>query len=51
MEDMKLQEIKKKAIEEHIPILMDDTLAEIQKQIAGRKMKDILEIGTACRIF
>ena len=42
-----LEEIKKKALEEHIPIIMDDTLEVIDKIIKEEKPKRILEIGTA----
>lgn len=45
------QEIKEKAIENHIPIIMDDTLEEIKKNINGKSLDRILEIGTAVRIF
>ena len=47
MDSVIFNQIKKKALEEHIPIIMDDTLevvAEILKEI---KPKKILEIGTA----
>lgn len=43
----KLEKIKKKAIEEHVPIIMDDTLDTITKIVGNRKFKRILEIGTA----
>ena len=43
----KLEEIKIKALEEHIPIIMDDTLEVIEKEIKELKPKAILEIGTA----
>ena len=39
--------IKEKALEEHIPIIMDDTLEEISKYLLDLKPKKILEIGTA----
>ena len=42
-----LEEIKKKALEDHIPILMDDTLEVIEKIIKDEKPKRILEVGTA----
>ena len=44
---MKLYEIKKKASENHIPIIMDDTLEVIEKVMINIKPKRILEIGTA----
>ena len=43
----KLEEIKKKALNEHIPIIMDDTLEVIEKTLQEKKPKAILEIGTA----
>lgn len=43
----KLEEIKIKALEECIPIIMDDTLEVIEKEIKELKPKAILEIGTA----
>ena len=46
-----LNAIKQKALEEHIPIIMDDTLETIKKYIANCKLNSILEIGTAVRIF
>lgn len=42
-----IEEIKKKAIEEHIPIIMDDTLKEVEKVLKEIKPKNMLEIGTA----
>ncbi len=42
-----LEKIKKEAIEEHIPIIMDDTLEKIEEIVGDRKFKRILEIGTA----
>lgn len=39
--------IKQKALEEHIPIIMDDTLKEIEKILKELKPNKILEIGTA----
>lgn len=39
--------IKQKALENHIPILMDDTLEAISKILKENKPKNILEIGTA----
>ena len=44
---MNLEEIKKKALEEHIPIILDDTLELIKYIMAKKKPKRILEIGTA----
>ena len=42
-----LQKIKEKALEEHIPIIMDDTLEVIDKILTKLKPNKILEIGTA----
>ena len=42
-----IEEIKKKALEDHIPIIMDDTLEVIGKILEKIKPKKILEIGTA----
>ena len=42
-----LEKIKKKALEEHIPIIMDDTLEVIKKILEEEKPTNILEIGTA----
>lgn len=42
-----LDKIKEKALEEHIPIIMDDTLEVIGKKLKEIKPKRILEIGTA----
>ena len=44
---MTLDKIKEKALEEHIPIIMDDTLEVIEKYMKNIKPKQILEIGTA----
>lgn len=42
-----LEKIKKKALEEHIPIIMDDTLEVIKNILEEEKPTNILEIGTA----
>ena len=42
-----LEKIKQKALEEHIPIIMDETLDVIEKYLESNKPKRILEIGTA----
>ena len=44
---MMLDNIKQKALEDHIPIIMDDTLEVIEKYLRKMKPKRILEIGTA----
>ena len=47
MNELELEKIKKKALENHIPIIMDDTLEVIAKILTEKKPKRILEIGTA----
>ena len=47
MNKEELEKIKEKALDEHIPIIMDDTLAVIDKVLKKIKPKKILEIGTA----
>lgn len=47
MDNVIFNEIKEKALEEHIPIIMDDTLEVIEKTLEGKKLDNILEIGTA----
>ena len=42
-----IEQIKEKALEEHIPIIMDDTLEVLSKILEETKPKRILEIGTA----
>ena len=42
-----IEEIKQKAIEEHIPIIMDDTLEVVGRVLEEIKPLNILEIGTA----
>lgn len=44
---MFIDEIKHKALENHIPIVMDDTLDVIKKILLDKKPEKILEIGTA----
>ena len=39
--------LKKDALENHIPIIMDDTLEKIKEILENEKPKRILEIGTA----
>lgn len=47
MNVIELEKIKQKALEEHIPIIMDDTLEVIANILAKMEPKKILEIGTA----
>ena len=47
MNKEELKKIKEKALEEHIPIIMDDTLEVVDKILKELKPKKILEIGTA----
>lgn len=42
-----IEQIKQKALEEHIPIIMDDTLEVIENILLEAKPKRILELGTA----
>ena len=47
MDEVILEDIKQKALEEHIPIIMDETLEVIGNILKDNKPKRILEIGTA----
>lgn len=47
MNKVELNKIKQKALEEHIPIIMDDTLEVVDKILKEIKPQKILEIGTA----
>ena len=47
MDKNKLEEIKQKALENHSPIIMDDTLEVIGKKLKENPPKRILEIGAA----
>lgn len=47
MNKLELEKIKTKALVDHIPIIMDDTLEVIAKYLKEIKPKRILEIGTA----
>jgi len=47
MNKIELEKIKQKALEDHIPIIMDDTLDVIAKILMEKKPNRILEIGTA----
>ena len=42
-----IEQIKEKALEDHIPIIMDDTLEVVGKILEESKPNRILEIGTA----
>ena len=44
---MEISYIKKKALDEYIPIVMDDSLEVIKKILIEKNPKTILEIGTA----
>ena len=44
---MVLDKIKEKALKDHIPIIMDDTLEYIYNLYENEKINSILEIGTA----
>lgn len=47
MKEKILDSIKKKALEDSIPIIMDDTLGIVAKILKEKEPKRILEIGTA----
>lgn len=47
MNKQELSAIKKKSLEQGIPIIMDDTLAVMEKYLKEIKPQKILEIGTA----
>ena len=47
MNKIELEKIKAVALENHIPIIMDDTLETIGEILSKRKIDKILEIGTA----
>ena len=47
MNKQELEKIKQKALQEHIPIIMDDTLEVVDKILTEIKPRRILEIGTA----
>lgn len=47
MNQVELTKIKQKALEENIPIIMDDTLEVVATILKEKKPKRILEIGTA----
>ena len=47
MNKEELEKIKKKALDDHIPIIMDDTLSVIEKRLKGKEVNNFLEIGTA----
>ena len=47
MNKQELEKIKQKALEDHIPIIMDDTLDVIAKILKEMRPSRILEIGTA----
>ena len=47
MNEKLLKELKINALENHIPIIMDDTLEVISKIMKENQIKSILEIGTA----
>ena len=44
---MNLQELKQSALERHIPIIMDDTLEQIEEILKENNPKNLLEIGSA----
>lgn len=44
---MNIESIKKLALENHVPIIMDDTLNKIEELLKESRPKRLLEIGTA----
>lgn len=51
MNKEELQKIKVKALQENIPIIMDDTLEALDKILMEMNLNKILEIGSAVRVF
>ncbi len=47
MNKIELEKIKQEALQDNIPIIMDDTLEIIKKELNDRAPKRLLEIGTA----
>lgn len=47
MNKQELEKLKQKALEKHIPIIMDDTLEVMEKYLKQMRPKNMLEIGTA----
>ena len=47
MNKIELEKIKEKALENHVPIIMDDTLEYIYELYKDKPISSILEIGTA----
>lgn len=47
LNQIEFNKIKNKALENHIPIIMDDTLEVIKNRLVENEPKNILEIGTA----
>ena len=47
MNKIELEKIKVKALENHVPIIMDDTLEVMERYLKEEKPERILEIGTA----
>ena len=45
--DKEFEIVKERALENHIPIIMDDTLEKIKEILENEKPTKILEIGTA----
>lgn len=47
MNDIELEKLKEKGLNEHIPIIMDDTLEVLEDILKDTNINKILEIGTA----
>lgn len=46
-----IKKVKENALKEHVPIIMDETLNKINEIVGENRFDNILEIGTAVRIF
>lgn len=46
-----IKKVKENALKEHVPIIMDETLNKINEIVGENRFDNILEIGTAVRLF
>ena len=46
-----IKKVKENALKEHVPITMDETLNKINEIVGENRFDNILEIGTAVRLF
>ena len=51
MNKQELEKIKQKALEDHIPIIMDDTLEVIEKELKAKPPKKNIRNRCSCWIF